>query len=199
MKDAILSAGCRMLASLLSSVALILLSPASALAAWPHILFPTAEGITLVKGVTYTIQWGSVQADPVNILLCTENIEDGLFCFQEIAVNVPNSGSYPWTVPANLPNGSDYVIGVGVSGVSIAFSDNTFRISDSTPASWSVGAWGSCNAPCDGGVKTRDVVCIDPSGITIPESYCSDTRPSSTESCNTHACQGMSWLPLLLE
>ena len=127
-----------MMVSLLCMVVLSLFSPAPVLAAWPHVVFPSAEGITLAKGGTYTIQWGSVRVDPVNILLCEES-PDELFCFSSIAAGVPNSGSYSWTVPSNLPNGSNYVIGVGVSGVSIAFSDNPFTISNSPPPSWSVG------------------------------------------------------------
>jgi len=124
--------------SLLCLVALSPISSAPVLAAWPYIIFPSAEGVTLVKGVSYSIQWGSVRVDPVNIVLC-EDLPDELFCFSAIAVGVPNSGSYSWTVPSNLPNGSNYVIGVGVAGVSIAFSDNTFTISDSPLGAWSVG------------------------------------------------------------
>jgi len=124
--------------SLLCVVALSLFKSAPVSAAFPYVIFPSAKGITLAKGGAYTIEWGSVRVDPVNILLC-EELPDELFCFSLIAAGVPNSGSYSWTVPSNLPNGSNYVIGVGVSGVSIAFSDNPFTINNSPPASWSVG------------------------------------------------------------
>lgn len=133
MKNVRRSVGWKMMVTLLCSILLILLSSSPVLAAWPHIIFPSDAGITLVKGRTYTIQWGSVRVDPVNIELCTENIPGEVDCFYDIAVGVPNSGSYSWTVPSNLPNGSNYVIGVGVILVSIAFSDNTFTISDSGP------------------------------------------------------------------
>ena len=120
-------------------------------------------------------------------------------CFYNVAVGASNSGSYSWTVPGNLSNGSNYVIGVGVIGVSIAFSDNPFTISDSLLTSWSVGAWGSCSVPCGGGTNIRNVVCMDSLGNIVPDSYCSGTKPASTISCNTDSCPGMSWLPLLLE
>lgn len=170
------------------------------LAGWPDVIFPSAEGITLTKGITYNIQWKSVRVDPVDILLCTENIPGEVDCFHRIAHSIPNNGSYPWTVPSNLPNRSNYVIGVGIVGVSVAFSDNPFAISNSVPdASWSVGSWGDCSVTCGGGYKTRDVHCEDSLGNVIPNSYCSGTKPYPTTLCNTHPCpKGMPWLPSLL-
>ena len=117
------------MASIFCSVALIFLISAPVLAGWPNVIFPSARGITLTKGSTYTIQWKSVHVDPVNIALCEED-PDEVFCFYLIASEISNSGTYSWTVPNNLPNGSNYIIGVGVIGVSVAFSDNLFTISD---------------------------------------------------------------------
>ena len=200
MKNEQRSFGWAMMASIFCSVALILLSSAPVLAGWPEVIFPSAQGITLAKGITYTIQWKSVRVNPVSIGLCTENIPGELDCFHNIAVGIPNSGSYSWTVPSNLPNGSNYIIGVGVIGVSIAFSDNPFTISRSVPgASWSVGSWGNCSVKCGGGYKIRDAHCEDSFGNVIPNSYCSGTKPSSTTSCNIDPCpKEMPWLPLLL-
>ncbi|MDB4516828.1 GPI anchored serine-threonine rich family protein [Crocinitomicaceae bacterium] len=103
-------------------------------AGWPNMIFPSAAGITLAKGKTYTIQWEHVIVDPVDILLC-EDLPDETFCFYSIAGPVSNSGSYSWTVPSDLPNGSNYVISVGVPGVSLAGSDNAFTISNSSASS----------------------------------------------------------------
>lgn len=189
-----------LLISLICSAALILFGPLPVLAAWPYIIFPNDAGITLAKGETYTIEWASVLVSPVAIDLCTEITADEVDCFYSIAVGVPNSGSYSWTVPGNLPNGSNYLISVGVVGVSVAVSDNAFTISDSIPASWSIGAWGDCSVRCGGGTKTRDVNCKDSSGVIVDDKYCSATKPSSTSSCNTNPCSnGMPWLPIILD
>ena len=99
-------------------------------AGWPDVIFPSAEGITLVEGNMYTILWKSVRVDPVNIALCTED-PGYSYCFYAIAMNVPNSGSYSWTVPANLTKYSNYTIMVGLIGVSVGGSDYPFIISDS--------------------------------------------------------------------
>lgn len=154
----------------------------------------------MAKGIIYAIQWKSVRVDPVNIELCTEKIPREVDCFHNIAVGYPNVGSYSWTVPKNVPNGSKYVIGVGLVGVSIAISDNPFTISDSVPdASWSVGSWGDCSAMCGGGYLTRDVHCEDTFDNVIPDRYCSGTKPSPTSLCNTDPCPvGMPGLQLLL-
>ena len=134
MKNMQRSFGWATMASIFCSLALIMLSSAPVLAGWPKVIFPSA-GSTLAKGSTYTIQWKSVHANPVDIALCTEYISYEVNCSLYIAKNVPNSGgsgSYSWTVPSNLSNGSNYVIGVGVIGKSIGFSD-LFTISDSVP------------------------------------------------------------------
>lgn len=186
-------------ASILYLAALFVFNSTAVLAAWPHIIFPSADGITLIKGVTYDIEWGSVRVDPVNIALCTEDIPGEVYCFHQIAAGVPNSGIYPWTIPNTLSNGSNYVISVGQVGISVAVSDNTFVITDSPVASWSVGAWSACSEPCDGGIRTHVVDCTDASGVVIPDSYCSGAKPATTEPCNTHSCPGMTWLPILLD
>ena len=185
--------------SLICSAAFILSGSVPVLAAFPYMKFPNDAGITLAKGRTYTIEWASVLVDPVNIELCRE-LPDEVFCFSVIAAGIPNSGSYSWTVPGNLSNNSNYVISVGVVGVSVAVSDNPFAISDSSPGSWSAGTWGDCSARCGGGTKTRDVVCKDSLDMIIDDYNCSDAKPSSTSSCNTNPCpKRMLWLPILLD
>ncbi len=187
------------------SFALILLSSTPALSAWPYIIFPNEEGITLGKGGTYTIQWGSVKVEPVDILLCREEAPYEIFCFYSIATGVPNSGSYSWTVPSSLTNGSNYLISVGKVGISVATSDFPFTIGDLPSGFWSVGEWGDCSVECGGGIQTRDVVCMDSSGNILSDSFCSDIKPSSSRSCNTDPCpidagiRGLPWLPLLFD
>jgi hypothetical protein len=180
----------------------VVLVPLPAFGAWPHLIFPNDDGVTLYKGTEYTIQWGSVRIDPVDILLCREVDPYEIFCFYIIADDVPNSGSYTWTVPNSMDNGSNYLISVGIVGSSVATSDYPFTISDPPSGSWSVGMWGECSVACGGGTQTRDVMCIDSSsGNMIDEIYCLGTKPESTKECNTDPCPivKMPWMHLLLE
>lgn len=190
-----------MMASIFCVAILMLLSPVPVSASWPTVSFPSDKGIILTKGFTYTIQWHSIHVDPLSIELCTEVAVGEIDCFYNVAVGVPNSGSYSWTVPNNLPNGVNYVIGVGITGVSYATSVNTFTISDALPdAFWALGSWGDCSASCGGGYKTRSVQCQDLLGNVVPEIYCPGTKPPSVIECNIDACpKGIPWLMLLLD
>ena len=174
--------------------ALILLNSSPVLAGWPEVIFPSAQGIRLLKGISYTIQWKSVRDDPVNISLCTESVEDGLYCFQDIAVGIPNSGKYSWTVPSSLPNGSNYVIGVG-GGTSNAFSDYPFTISgnsidstwtaitgsvslaDGTPLCAMVLANGQYMFTCTGDGSFNLEVPLDDNGQITVFAFCSGLAP----------------------
>ncbi|XP_070581823.1 uncharacterized protein [Ptychodera flava] len=59
---------------------------------------------------------------------------------------------------------------------------------------WFVGEFGECSAPCDGGNRTRQVVCaLHNSTYPIPleEELCLrdvPEKPSTTEECNMHSC-----------
>ena len=54
--------------------------------------------------------------------------------------------------------------------------------------SWKTGNWGSCTQSCGGGTQTRSVYCYRADGFTVNDSYCSGTKPSTSQSCNTHSC-----------
>lgn len=56
---------------------------------------------------------------------------------------------------------------------------------------WNPGEWGACDKVCGGGTQTRAVPCIDQSGRTVPDSYCTKhagTKPITTQMCNTQEC-----------
>ena len=58
---------------------------------------------------------------------------------------------------------------------------------------WRTSAWSTCNATCAGGVKTRDVTCVDASNN--PTVGCdAATRPAASVSCNRHACETFQWV-----
>jgi hypothetical protein len=54
---------------------------------------------------------------------------------------------------------------------------------------WYQGGWGACsNSGCGGGTQTKTVYCQRSDGTAVADSYCSGTKPSATQSCNTNAC-----------
>ncbi|XP_059494306.1 A disintegrin and metalloproteinase with thrombospondin motifs 13 isoform X2 [Stegostoma tigrinum] len=60
------------------------------------------------------------------------------------------------------------------------------------PPWWEVNAFGPCNASCDGGIRERDVYCVEEEKSVrqrVPPSACEITlRPASTKICNTEPC-----------
>ncbi|MDR0651219.1 MAG: hypothetical protein LBG59_07685, partial [Candidatus Peribacteria bacterium] len=54
--------------------------------------------------------------------------------------------------------------------------------------SWSTSSYGSCSASCGGGTQTRTVTCKSSDGSTVADSYCSGTKPTTSQSCNTQLC-----------
>lgn len=53
---------------------------------------------------------------------------------------------------------------------------------------WASSPWGSCSAECNSGMQTRTVVCSSSTGTVADAALCTNTEPSSTRACNTHAC-----------
>lgn len=49
---------------------------------------------------------------------------------------------------------------------------------------WDPGTWGSCGA---GGIQTRTVTCLSSTGGTVPDSYCSGTKPATSQNCPVNA------------
>lgn len=57
---------------------------------------------------------------------------------------------------------------------------------------WFIGDWSECGKTCDGGVRTRTVLCIRKIGPaeeeTLKDSNCLTHRPIEQESCNNQSC-----------
>lgn len=57
---------------------------------------------------------------------------------------------------------------------------------------WFIGDWSECGKTCDGGVRTRTVLCIRKIGPaeeeTLEDSHCLTHRPIEQESCNNQSC-----------
>lgn len=66
---------------------------------------------------------------------------------------------------------------------------NTQSCSSGVSYSWQIGSWGSCSASCGGGTQFRSVNCRnDQTGAVVSDSFCSGSKPSTSQSCNTQAC-----------
>lgn len=81
-----------------------------------------------IKGSIYSIKWSATNLGNVNLILYKGNncsyssVINGQVCGYvyplaptpptAIAVNVPNTGSFSWTLPSSLPDGDDYRVAV---------------------------------------------------------------------------------------
>ncbi|XP_029372230.1 A disintegrin and metalloproteinase with thrombospondin motifs 6 [Echeneis naucrates] len=60
------------------------------------------------------------------------------------------------------------------------------------PPEWFIGDWSECGKTCDGGIRTRTVLCIRKIGPaeeeTLEDTHCLTHRPIERESCNNQSC-----------
>ncbi|MED6245568.1 A disintegrin and metalloproteinase with thrombospondin motifs 6 [Ataeniobius toweri] len=60
------------------------------------------------------------------------------------------------------------------------------------PPEWFIGDWSECGQTCDGGTRTRTVLCIRKIGPaeeeTLEDTFCLTHRPIERESCNNQSC-----------
>ena len=88
-------------------------------------------GETLVPGQTYTFRWSNTNA-PSYVSLNLVNVNNNNGAVIPIIANIPNTGSYTWTVPSNMSNMTAYLyVFAGEYGIKDA-SDNYFTITSPT-------------------------------------------------------------------
>ncbi|XP_061553595.1 A disintegrin and metalloproteinase with thrombospondin motifs 6 isoform X2 [Phycodurus eques] len=60
------------------------------------------------------------------------------------------------------------------------------------PPEWFIGDWSECGKSCDGGIRTRTVLCIRKIGPaeeeTLEDTHCLTHRPIEQEACNNQSC-----------
>ncbi|XP_062340795.1 A disintegrin and metalloproteinase with thrombospondin motifs 6 [Osmerus eperlanus] len=63
---------------------------------------------------------------------------------------------------------------------------------EACPPEWFIGDWSDCGRTCDGGTRTRTVLCVRRIGPaqeeTLEDSHCLTHRPIERESCNNQSC-----------
>ncbi|XP_078678214.1 A disintegrin and metalloproteinase with thrombospondin motifs 9-like isoform X2 [Branchiostoma floridae x Branchiostoma belcheri] len=61
------------------------------------------------------------------------------------------------------------------------------------PARWNRGPWSTCSVTCGRGLKTREVVCKDSAGVTLPHHHCPKKQPRRQRKCRAGRCP--KWRP----
>ncbi|PVD19907.1 hypothetical protein C0Q70_20401 [Pomacea canaliculata] len=65
------------------------------------------------------------------------------------------------------------------------------RVCQNSPCNtWRIGNWSECS--CGEGLRTREVQCIEASGLEVADTLCPQTRPATEERCDMEPC-GKGW------
>jgi len=60
---------------------------------------------------------------------------------------------------------------------------------------WVTGTWGDCSVSCGIGNQVRTVQCmVNQTGVFVADSYCTISRPATTQTCNTQLCSDFHWM-----
>jgi len=54
--------------------------------------------------------------------------------------------------------------------------------------SWKTGSWSACSVSCGAGSQTRDVYCQRNDETKVEDSYCSGTKPGTSQACDAGGC-----------
>ncbi|MDD2907924.1 MAG: FISUMP domain-containing protein [Candidatus Gracilibacteria bacterium] len=70
------------------------------------------------------------------------------------------------------------------------YVDNAIAValSSTYSYSWDTGAYGTCSVSCGGGTQTRTVSCKRNDGTIVVDSFCSGTKPTTSQTCNINVC-----------
>lgn len=63
-----------------------------------------------------------------------------------------------------------------------------------TSYAWVSSGWTSCSATCGGGTQTQTVTCQRNDGAPVGDSFCTGSKPTSSQACNVGACVPNQWV-----
>jgi len=110
---------------------------------------------------------------------------------------------YEWSENASIVSTnlafSTSTLSVGVHILTLTVTDNdnltatdtvNITVSENLTYSWKEGAWSSCTGECgtDNALQFRSVTCEDSMSNTVVDSFCVDTKPSTSQSCTESEC-----------
>ena len=65
---------------------------------------------------------------------------------------------------------------------------------DKTSYAWVSNGFGACSATCGGGTQIQNVVCQRNDGAAVDDSFCTGTKPPTSQACNIEACASFHWV-----
>ena len=138
--------------------------------------------ITLIGSNSVNVSVGTNYVDAGAVAI---DAEDG-----DISADITTSGlpidtsavGGPFTITYNVSDSS---------GNAAAPVERTVTVN--ATYSWQASAFGSCSVTCGGGTQTRNVSCQRNDGVTVIDSFCTGTKPPTSQSCNTQSCYTGIW------
>ncbi|KAF5829614.1 hypothetical protein DUNSADRAFT_15833 [Dunaliella salina] len=162
----------------------------------PRLLLTAPDSQKFYTGGTCQIKWtGGNEQGQVSLYIRKGNDGD-LFHGRGLPENdIPSSpGSFTWNIPNGFSSGTYRIyIFSSTDRTNFAWSHQAFSIVNREVDfyQWQTSSWGPCSQACGFGTKERSVYCIN--AFTSQEAdpgFCNTyTKPSTSQTCNTHGCQ----------
>ncbi|HEX8822883.1 MAG TPA: thrombospondin type-1 domain-containing protein [Archangium sp.] len=154
------------------------------------------NGVPVIAG-TFQSSQSVLAGETVNLALSAYDPEGGAITFAWSAsggtvgkpVSNASQSEVVWTAPAS---GGAFTISAMVKDGNGQQTLQNFTI-DVISYAWTNGSWGACSTACGTGTQTRTVSCRRSDGVTMADSFCTGTRPATSQSCTGDSCTTYTW------